>query len=219
MSGPKNWFKRHWILTTLIIFFVLVIAINAFYKSVSKDNLTGNAVQDKQEDVSKEPGTSDEIISVPEENFKDGNGGFELNLGVLKGKVILHTGNCMPTACGPDGCPPSSCFSEGVKRKISIREPKQIDLNTFPFFYNGNSDLIETTESNDSGDFIITLPVGNYSIFIVENGTGYMGVLPSEDINVNEYCGNGNDDYLSCFVQIKRNQTTEISLDIAFASV
>ncbi len=149
--------------------------------------------------------------------FKNGNDESELNFGVLKGKVILHTGNCMPTICGPDGCPPSSCLSEGVKRKISIREPKQIDMKTFPFFYGDNNGLIKTIESNDSGDFITTLPVGNYSIFVIENGTGYLGFLPEDD-TVNEYCGYGNNN-LACFVQIKKNQTTEFDLEIAFASV
>jgi hypothetical protein len=149
--------------------------------------------------------------------LKNGNDESELNLGVLKGNVILHSGNCMPTIYGPDGFSTYSCFSMGVKRKISIREPKQADLKTFPFFLNNNSDLIETIESNDSGDFIITLPVGNYSIFIIENGTGYEDFLPLKGININEYCGNMKNN-LACFVQIKRNQTTEIDLELVFAT-
>ena len=149
--------------------------------------------------------------------FKNEN--EESNFGVLKGKVILTTGSCGPTICGPEGCPKNLCLSEGVKRKISIREPKQFEIKTFPFFYNNNSDLIKTIESNNSGDFSTILPIGNYSIFVVENGTGYPDFQPFRGGIFNEYCGMADMEGLNCLVEIKKNQTTEFDLKISFAAV
>lgn len=147
----------------------------------------------------------------------------ELDVGILKGRVTLTTGSCGPTICTPEGCPPSSCLTKGVKREISIREiSTQRDLDIFPFFNNNKSGLIKIIESNETGDFEITLPLGNYSIFAVENGSGYLDFLPVGNHTFNEYCGIANDYgglLIDCFVEIKKDQTTEFDLTISYAAV
>jgi hypothetical protein len=154
---------------------------------------------------------------------------FEFNLkdvGILRGKVTLTTGSCGPMVCTPEeGCPQNSCFSRGVKKEISIRKLRLEDnLHEIPYFNNNNSDLIKTIESNETGEFITYLPVGNYSLFIVENGSGsgWEQIFELVNITFNEYCGRtdsfGNS-FVVCPIEIKKDQTTIFDLDIDYSSV
>lgn len=147
------------------------------------------------------------------------------NIGILKGKVVLKTGSCGPSACGPEGCYETSCFERGVVRKISIRELRtEKDVNNLPYFNNNESDLIKSIESNEDGYFTINLPVGNYSIFAVENGTGggWEQMFQLANITFNEYCDridHFGDSFVVCPIEIKKNQITEFNLTISYAAV
>lgn len=126
---------------------------------------------------------------------------FKRNVGTIQGKVILRTGNCMPTICNSHSSCSSNCSKTGVMREINIRG---ISIH-YPSDEYGA--IIKTIKSDKNGDFITTLPVGNYSIFVVENNKDYCGEF--------NYL---NGSMVNCPISIIENQTTTFDLVINYAS-
>lgn len=114
---------------------------------------------------------------------------------------------------------------------ISIRKLKIINNissinfpNKYGFFNNNDSDLIQTIQSNESGDFMVKLPIGNYSVFIVENGRieGIDQTFKLLNISANEWCDKIiplGDYFIACPIEIKKDQTANFDLEMNFASV
>jgi hypothetical protein len=71
--------------------------------------------------------------------------------GILRGKVGLYVGNCMP---GP-GIPP--CEPTPISTTVAITEPSE--------FFNAEL-LVDYITSSENGIFEISLPEGYYSIFL-----------------------------------------------------
>jgi len=78
---------------------------------------------------------------------KDKNDLIDKN-GVLKGTIGLYEGNCMPVA---------TCQPSPISTTVAITNPSEdfnIDL------------LVDSVITSDNGTFEISLPVGNYSLFL-----------------------------------------------------
>lgn len=86
----------------------------------------------------------------------------------IKGTVLWVTGNQMPRI-SPDGSS-ATPKHKGVKRTIEFHKPlKMADLSgSAPLFEKPGSSPIATTTSDEDGNFQISLPAGNYSVFTVE---------------------------------------------------
>lgn len=69
VENKGNWFRKHWILTMIIIVIFVLIVINILYRPLDKNNLTGNVVQNTQEEISKEPEIPKETTYIPEEEI------------------------------------------------------------------------------------------------------------------------------------------------------
>jgi len=78
------------------------------------------------------------------------------DMGVLSGKIILRSGNCMPTICDHPPCF-SGCKSEGIETDILIRKTSYLKK------------IIAKTKSNKEGEYSIKLPVGIYSFYAIDD--------------------------------------------------
>ena len=122
------------------------------------------------------------------------------NVGILRGRVMLRTGNCMPLICDSPHCS-SSCSQEGVRREINIREVSMHEPN------DEYGRIIKTITSGLDGNFTTTLPQGNYSIFVVEDGKDYCNLFF-------DY----NNSIVNCPVRIIENETANFDLVVNYAA-
>lgn len=88
------------------------------------------------------------------------------------GTVSSMEGNCMPVV------QPSSCKNCPVKRTVKIYQYTLISNatpsnNSSIFFDSFNTALITQVETDANGFFQTTIPPGNYTIVVVENGKLY----------------------------------------------
>ena len=117
--------------------------------------------------------------------------------GTLNGKVILSTGNCQPMACVNPPCEPGSCSIIAVSREVYVTNVtglKLMDGSYLKNFLEQNAPkIIKRTKSNSDGTYIINLPVGEYSLFVEDNGKLYCGGLYDRGV---------------CVFEIKEGQTT-----------
>lgn len=90
----------------------------------------------------------------------------------IEGTVVVREGNWMP---GPDMNPEQKGSS--VQREIYIYELTKMSQTTpneeRVFFDNVQTKLIKKIISSPEGCFKVSLPVGRYSIFVVEEGKLY----------------------------------------------
>ena len=121
----------------------------------------------------------------------------------LYGCCTYKTGNCMPIV------DTNQCKWYAVKRTIYFYEPtrEKQTVNAYPthstWYTKINTKLIAKTESDDNGCYQISLPAGQYSILILENGR--------------YYCGSWGDGYLLCPVTIDSNKVKKQNLCINLA--
>lgn len=90
----------------------------------------------------------------------------------LYGCCTYKTGNCMPII------DTNNCKWYGVKRTIFIYEATKdtqgIQISgSFTWYSQINTHLIAQTQSDGNGCFQISLPIGQYSIFVLENNKYY----------------------------------------------
>ncbi len=87
----------------------------------------------------------------------------------ISGQVLWLEGNVMPTI-GDNPSPRSEAVP--VKRVVHIHELTNFEevVQDGALFSKVKSELIKTVETDDDGKFEVMLPVGNYSIFIEEEG-------------------------------------------------
>ena len=131
----------------------------------------------------------------------ENNEGVLPESGLLNGTVRLTTGDCMPVACGPEGCPLRSCFSGGISTTIYIREIATSSNMDYSYLKEENkSKLIATLISNSDGTFKYDLPVGEYSAFVEDVGR--------------EYCNWNDGESRACAFKIKNGEITEVRFSI-----
>jgi hypothetical protein len=118
----------------------------------------------------------------------------------LSGKVTLKSGNCMPIGY-EQGSAESTCKSEGVSRKIYIRQPVNVKDMDYTYLKAGiNNIVIKTITSSGNGTYETQLPMGEYSVFVEDEGKEFCNYLD----------GNG----FACLVKITDNQGTEFNINI-----
>ncbi len=115
----------------------------------------------------------------------------------LYGCCTYKTGNCMPII------DTNQCKWYGVKRTIFIYEPTKasqaisIDGGS-EYFSKITTKLVAQIESDNNGCYQVELPVGQYSILILENGK--------------YYCRSMGDNFLLCPVTVDTNKATKRDL-------
>jgi hypothetical protein len=185
----------------LVTILVLVIGLVAIfiYSNIQKKELQ-NMLQQKEISIGS---LNDQIQRLKDQVV---NLSIEKETGMVSGKITLATGNCMPVVC--DHPPPcvSGCSLVGVSRKVYIREvvnSSDVDINHY-LKKESNPNLVKIINSRSDGLYIAILPVGNYSLFVEDDG--------------NEYCNSFNLQGNLCFFEIKNNQTTDYDFLINHAS-
>lgn len=87
------------------------------------------------------------------------------------GTIASTEGNCMPAVI------PGNCKTCPVKRTVKIYEyttrSQASPSNATIFFDSFSTNLVKEVETDDDGFFQTELPVGQYTIVIVENGKLY----------------------------------------------
>lgn len=91
------------------------------------------------------------------------------------GTVSFMEGNCMPTVESANG----SCKNCPVERTLKIYQytlssNAQPSVNAVGFFDDFNTQLVAQVRSDKNGFFQVNLPMGHYSIAVVENGKLYV---------------------------------------------
>ncbi|MBX2843555.1 MAG: carboxypeptidase regulatory-like domain-containing protein [Flammeovirgaceae bacterium] len=96
----------------------------------------------------------------------------------ISGKVLWFEGNLMP---GPDKKIPGG---KPIEKEILIYELTNRNQTDFDgqFFSNIKTQLISQIKSDEKGQFKISLPIGNFSLFVKEK----------EGLFANSFDGNGN---------------------------
>ncbi len=106
-----------------------------------------------------------------------------VNRSSLRGRITFTSGNCMPGIVGsPPG--PNPCTRNGVAREVIVRTPIKYSSSHSPYFPGvGDTQIVATAISNSNGEYSLSLPDGEYSIFIKENGREYCNL-----ISLDVYC-------------------------------
>src|SRR3989338_5284030 len=87
----------------------------------------------------------------------------------IYGTITLRTGNCMPRVCPEGGCGPSSCYKGPATGNIYVFNSTILNNQTEIFTVMQNSDIrksIAKTTLNGSGFYNVSVPSGNYVLFI-----------------------------------------------------
>ncbi|MCY7352957.1 MAG: carboxypeptidase-like regulatory domain-containing protein [Cytophagaceae bacterium] len=128
---------------------------------------------------------------------------FEQKSGGIRGKVVWKAGNVMP---GPDR-PRAS--GQPVKREIHVYAlTKMSEVNTVDaggFYDSVRTRLIKKVVSNAQGRFRVSLPPGQYSVFVKEP-KGLWANLSDGEMNINP-------------VTVKAGQFSTLTLVVDYAAV
>ncbi|MBL3655274.1 carboxypeptidase regulatory-like domain-containing protein [Fulvivirga sediminis] len=119
----------------------------------------------------------------------------------IKGTVTWSEGNLMP---GPGK---KSGTNRPVEREIHIYEATKINDTEHEgtFYKNISTKLAAKVQSNEDGEFMISLPAGKYSIFTKEE----------KGLFANNTDGQG---YIEP-VEVKKDQVTEVTININYMAV
>ena len=93
----------------------------------------------------------------------------------ITGQLSLIKGNQMP---------PNSGSGTPVERVILVYEATQLDDadGSPPLFNSVKTKLIAKSKSNNKGEFKISLPVGQYSVFVQEDGKLFANLFDSKNM-------------------------------------
>lgn len=122
----------------------------------------------------------------------------------LAGEVRWLEGNLMPTIGEEPETDDEKRKGEPVQRELHIYELTTMDEATAEgtFFYDIQSPLVKTVESDKDGYFQVELPAGRYSVFVQEE----------EGLFANIFDGEGNINP----VEIKNDEVTKITIEINY---
>ena len=100
----------------------------------------------------------------------------------IAGLVLEETGNSMPMKGAPPVTP------KGLKTTVYVYEPTNISqvsrIGTAPEYTLINTKMVASVESDSTGAFAISLPVGTYSLFVKYKGRYYANMFDSQN-NIN----------------------------------
>lgn len=116
----------------------------------------------------------------------------------IKGKVVWLSGNQMPGPDRPQSRP------TGIKREIYIYEPTTLQQVTQQgnFYSEIKTALVKKVVSKKDGSFKVRLPLGEYSVFVKEEG-GFFANLFDDKGRIN-------------IVEVNRGQFTEMTIRVDY---
>ncbi len=119
----------------------------------------------------------------------------------IKGTIIWLEGNLMP---GTDNSNIKAKAGKPVVREIYVYKLVNVKETESEgsFFTRVRGNLVKKSQSNESGDFYIQLPAGEYSIFVKEKKGLYANLFDGNS-NINP-------------VVVNKNKVTEIALKIDY---
>lgn len=122
----------------------------------------------------------------------------------LAGQVLWLEGDMMPTINDAPDVNRKQLKGEPVQRTLHIHELTTMDQATAegPFFRDIQTELVETVETNEEGQFIVSLPAGRYSVFVQEQ----------DGLFANMFDGEG---YINP-VEIKEDEITKIKIEVNY---
>lgn len=124
----------------------------------------------------------------------------------IAGQVLWIEGNQMPSIINekhPENTPDRPAPT-GIKREVYIYELTNLGQasSNGPFFSDIQTKLVEKAETDEDGNFAISLPVGTYSVFVKED----------EGFFANQMDGQGNINP----VEVSQDQITSVTLEINY---
>lgn len=122
----------------------------------------------------------------------------------LAGQVIWFEGDMMPTINDEPDVNRKRFKGEPVQRVLHIHQLTTMDEATSegPFFKDIKTELVATVETNEEGEFSISLPTGQYSVFVVEE----------EGLFANLFDGEG---YINP-VEVKEGEITPMKIEVNY---
>lgn len=124
----------------------------------------------------------------------------------IAGQVLWIEGNQMPSIINekkPENTPDRPA-PKGIKREVHIYELTNLGQasSNGPFFSDIQTKLVEKTETDEDGNFAVSLPVGNYSVFVKED----------EGLFANQMDGQGNINP----AEVTQDQITPLTLEVNY---
>lgn len=122
----------------------------------------------------------------------------------LAGQVLWLEGDMMPSINDEPEVNRKKFKKEPVQRVVHIHELTTMDEATAdgPFFQNIRSKKIETVETDEKGQFLISLPTGRYSVFVEEENGLFASIFDGEG-HINP-------------VEIKKNEISTIEIEVNY---
>ncbi len=124
----------------------------------------------------------------------------------IAGQVIWIEGNQMPTIVDEDN--PENTRQKpapkGIKREVHIYELTTLGQasSNGPFFSNIQTKLVEKTETDEEGQFAVSLPVGKYSVFVQEEEGLFANTMDGEG-NINP-------------IEVNQDEITPLKLEVNY---
>ena len=124
----------------------------------------------------------------------------------VAGQVLWIEGNQMPTIIDEDNPGETRKRPEptGVKREVYIYELTTIGQATSngPFFSDIQTKLVEKVETNEEGQFAVSLPAGQYSVFVKEDQGLFASQMDGQG-NINP-------------IEVKKDELTPVKLEVNY---
>ncbi len=122
----------------------------------------------------------------------------------LAGQVFWLEGDMMPSINDAPDVNRKKLKGEPVEREVHIYKLTTMDEATSegPFFKNIRTKLIETVQSNEEGQFIVSLPAGRYSVFVKEESGLFANLFDGEG-------------YINP-VEVKEGEITPIKIEVNY---
>ena len=122
----------------------------------------------------------------------------------LAGQVLWLEGNFMPTIGDEPDVNRKKFKGQPVQRTIHIYELTTMEEASAdgPFFHHIETNLVEKVETNEEGKFVVSLPPGQYSVFVKEE----------DGLFANFFDGEGNINP----VTIKEGEITPITIEVNY---
>lgn len=126
----------------------------------------------------------------------------------IAGKVLWIEGNQMPTIIdekNPQDTPQRPA-PKGIQREVHIYELTSMDQTNANgvFFSNIQTKLVEKVQTDEEGNFAVSLPEGTYSVFVQEE----------EGLFANSMDGQGNINP----VEVNKDEITQLMLEVNYTA-
>ena len=122
----------------------------------------------------------------------------------LAGQVLWLEGDMMPTINDSPDVNRKKFKKEPIQRVVHIYELTTMDEATAdgPFFKNIKTKKVESIETDEEGQFLVSLPKGRYSVFVEEENGLFASIFDGEG-HINP-------------VEIKENEISTIEIEVNY---